>query len=91
LIYNNLIKKYKLQNKYPFIRDKDKIKFIYLKQNPMRENVIGFFQTIPEEFGLAKYIDYNLQFQKGFINSLERILKCLNWKTEKVIDIGDFF
>ena len=51
LLYNHLVRKNKVQNKYQMIQEGEKIKFIYLKTpNPAMENVISFFSTIPPEF-----------------------------------------
>ncbi len=84
ILYNHLVKQLKLTNKYPYIQEGEKIKFIYLKEpNPIGENVISYFQTLPEEFGLHKYIDYNMQFQTSFLKPLENVLNSIGWVSEK--------
>jgi hypothetical protein len=50
-----------------------KIKFIYLKKpNIIQENIISFIQDFPTELGLDKYIDYELQFEKSFVEPLKQ-------------------
>ena len=83
LLYNHYIKKHKLSNKFPLIQEGEKIKFLYLrKPNRINENVISFFQTLPTEFGLDKQVDYELQFQKSFLDPLKVILDTLGWHYE---------
>jgi DNA polymerase elongation subunit (family B) len=84
LIYNDLIDKEKLNRKYELIKDGEKIKFCYLKlPNPVRNNVISIINVLPTEFGLEKYIDYDLQFSKTFLEPIRLILDSVGWKTEK--------
>ena len=92
LLYNHYIKDRKLNNKYPIINNGEKIKFCYLKKaNPIRENVISFIQQFPKELVLAKYVDYDLQFEKSFIHPLKNILNCIGWNVEKVSSLELFF
>ena len=71
LLYNHYIKEKGLSNKYSLINNGEKIKFVMLKKaNPIRENVISFISDFPHELGLDKYIDYDLQFEKSFIEPL---------------------
>ena len=92
LLYNNFIKKQKLQHKYPYIQEGEKIKYIYLREpNQTGENVIGFFGDIPTEMKLEKFIDYRLQFGKCFMAPLEKVLDCIGWEQKKSIKIGSFF
>lgn len=75
------------------IQNGDKIKFIYLKKpNPIRENVIGFVagDKFPD-IGLHKYVDYDLQFEKTFVNPLESLTSCAGWELEKKSSLTDFF
>lgn len=84
LIYNNEIQKRNLGNKYPLIQEGEKIKYIYLKEpNPFMSNVIAYTETCPSEFELTKYIDYNIMFEKAFLDPLKIILDAIKWKTEK--------
>ena len=92
LLYNHLVRKNKVQNKYQMIQEGEKIKFIYLKTpNPAMENVISFFSTIPPEFNLDKYVDYQTQFEKSFLDPLKNVLQCIGWNHERTISIGSFF
>ena len=83
LLYNHYVKKHKLTHKYPLIQEGEKVKFIFLKKpNKINENVISFFQTLPKEFGLDKQIDYDLQFEKSFLDPLKVILDTMGWHPE---------
>ena len=78
LLFNHYIKEKKLTNKYSLINNGEKIKFLYLKKpNIIQENVISFIQDFPHELGLDKYIDYDLQFEKSFVEPLKAILMQL--------------
>lgn len=91
LLYNKLIQDKQLTKKYQSITDGDKIKFIYLKEpNPIHENVITMTEEgLPIELNLNKYIDYELQFQKTFIDPLKIILDSINWSTKKRMSFDD--
>ncbi len=92
LIYNKLLKDKKLLNSYPTIKDGEKIKFAYLKKpNPVGDTVIAILNTLPEEFGLKEYIDYDLQFQKSFIEPMSSVMGAVGWNTEHISTLEDFF
>ena len=92
LIYNNLIKSNKLGKKYQLIKEGEKIKFIYLTEpNNIQSNVISFTGMLPEELDIKKYIDYNTQFNKSFVEPLKIILDSIGWKTEQVSSLEEFF
>jgi DNA polymerase elongation subunit (family B) len=92
LLFNHYIKEKKLTNKYSLIGNGEKIKFVYLKKpNIIQENIISFIQDFPKELGLDKYIDYELQFEKSFIDPLKSILDAIGWKTEKTVNLELFF
>jgi DNA polymerase elongation subunit (family B) len=92
LLYNHLIKEKKLDKKYAKIQNGEKIKFCYLKlPNPIHENVISYIQEFPKEFGLDKYIDYDLQFSKAFLEPMKVILDAINWRVEKTVNLESFF
>jgi DNA polymerase elongation subunit (family B) len=92
LLYNYHVKKNKVENKYPLIQEGEKIKFMYLKTpNPIQENVISFFQQLPKEFNLEKYVDYTMQFEKSFLEPLKNVLECIGWQHEKRGNLSSFF
>jgi len=92
LLYNHYIKEKGLDNKYSTINNGEKIKFIYLKKaNPIRENVISFISDFPREIGVDKYIDYDLQFNKAFLDPLKVILDAIGWNVEKTVNLELFF
>jgi DNA polymerase elongation subunit (family B) len=92
LLFNYYIKQNKLTNKYSLIQNGEKIKFCYLKKpNSIHENVISFIQDFPKELNLDKYIDYELQFEKSFVEPLKSILDAIGWNVEKTVNLELFF
>ena len=92
LLYNFYNKKNNLTHKYPLIQDGEKIKFVYLKTpNKFGENVVSFLNTFPKEFGLDKQVDYELQFEKSFLDPIKVILDTIGWKSEKVANLEFLF
>ena len=92
LLYNYYVNKLDLNLKYEQIQEGDKIKFLYLKEpNPLKENTVAFVTKLPKEFGLQKYIDYDLVFQKAFLDPLDNILKPIEWTTEPQASLEDLF
>ena len=92
LLFNHYIRDKKLNNKYSLIQDGEKIKFCYLKiPNPIHENVISFIQDFPKELGLNQYVDYDLQFEKSFIEPMRVIMESIGWSVEKKNTLEDFF
>ncbi len=92
LLYNYYVKEKKLSHKYSIINNGEKIKFCYLKKpNPIHENIISFIQEFPKELNLDKYIDYELQFEKAFLDPLKSILDCIGWEVTKTATLDSFF
>ena len=92
LLYNHYVSRNKLTHKYPLIQEGEKIKFLYLKTpNPIQENVISFFQNLPPEFNVEKYVDYNKQFEKSFFEPLKNVLECIGWDYERSVSLLSFF
>ena len=92
LLYNHYIKKANLTNKYSLIQNGEKIKFCYLKKpNSIHENVISYIQDFPRELGIDKYIDYDLQFEKAFLEPMKVILDSIGWSVEKTVNLDSFF
>ena len=86
-----------LLKKYPLIQDGEKIKFLYLKKpNPVggicgRDHVISFSSNVPKEFDLDTYINYDLQFEKSFLDPLKTILDAIGWKHERAASLESLF
>ena len=92
LIFNHFLKQYKLDKQYQLIQQGEKIKYIYLKlPNTFNQSVISFTSRIPKEFDIEKFVDYDLQFSKVFLEPIKIILDCMNWNTEKQSSLEDFF
>ena len=90
--YNKAIKEMKLEKKYPYIQEGEKIKFTYLKMpNTFKDSVVSFPSRLPAEFELQEFIDYDTQFEKTFLEPIKVILDCMKWQTEKTSSIEDFF
>jgi DNA polymerase elongation subunit (family B) len=92
LLYNKKLKELKLTRKYEPIVNGTKVKFCYLKvPNTLKENVIAYPENLPKEFNLDRYIDYDLQFEKTFIDPLKLILDSVGWSVEDRMTLEEFF
>ena len=92
LLHNYYLKQNKLNDKYELIQNGDRIKFVYLKlPNSIRQNIISFKDVLPKELKLHSYINYDLQFEKTFIEPLNLILNPIGWSAEEQATLEDFF
>ena len=92
LLYNHLLRQKGLNKTYEEIGDGDKIKFAYLKiPNPIHDKVIAAPEVLPKEFNLDKFIDYDLQFTKSYVDPINVILNAIGWSHEKKATLEDFF
>ena len=92
LLYNHYIKQAGLEQKYEIIQNGEKIKFVYLKTpNSIKENVIAYANDLPKELDLHRFVDYNKQYEKAFVDPIKHLLDALNWDVEPVATLEDFF
>lgn len=92
LIFNHLVKAKKLDKKYQTILEGDKIKFLYLKEpNPIGSHVLTFSNAIPEEFNIRDYIDYDLMFEKSYLEPLTSLLKSVGWQIKEQATLEGLF
>lgn len=90
--YNQQLKKYGLENRYPLIEDGDSIFVLLLKvPNPTRFEEIAHKGMIPKELGLEKYYDYDTMFEKNFFNPVKSYADVVGWKAEDTPDLTGFF
>jgi DNA polymerase elongation subunit (family B) len=92
ILYNKLLKDMSLGQQYNKIQNGEKIKFIYLRTpNHIKENVISFLDYLPEEFGLHRYIDFDKQFNKTFLDVIDPILSAVGWNSKEIATLEEFF
>ena len=92
LLYNKLVKDAKLSKRYELVTNGSRIFFTYMKKpNPMHENVIAFPDILPQELKLNNYVDYDMQFNKTFVEPLQLILDAVGWTAEPVATLDEFF
>jgi DNA polymerase elongation subunit (family B) len=92
LVFNHHLVQRNLTKNYQEIKEGDKIKFFYLKQpNHFHNNTLAFISTIPKELDYEKYIDYDVQFEKSFIEPLKIILDSIDWKHQYIDTLEDMF
>jgi len=92
LIYNHLVKNKDLEKKYQYVQEGDRIKFLYLKEpNPLGTHVITFPESLPLEFKIHDYVDYDMMFKKSFIEPLNSLLSCIGWQLKEQATLEGLF
>ena len=82
ILYNHLVEKENLNGRYPFIQEGDKIKFLYMKlPNLYQSSSIAFITKLPKELDFK--VDYELQFEKSFVEPLNYIIEKMNWSVDR--------
>jgi DNA polymerase elongation subunit (family B) len=82
IAYNDLINHYHSDFKYQPMKNGDKIKWIYLKDNPLGLDAIGFtgYQDPPEIEDLLKnYTDHSKMFARDLQGKLQDFYDAMKW------------
>ena len=65
---------------------------IYLKEpNTLGENCIAFVSSIPDELNLKKFADYDLMFEKSFLEPINTILEGVGWSAKPKASLESLF
>ena len=92
LLYTHHLKKKNIDRRYEMIKNGEKIHFSYLTTpNPINENVISFTNVLPRELDLHRFIDYDMQFDKAFVDPLKVVISLIGWNVEPVASLDSFF
>jgi DNA polymerase elongation subunit (family B) len=92
LNFNRLLRKHSMEKTHESIKSGNKLKYVPLRMpNIIHDDVIGFIDKLPKEFGLHKYVDYNEQFEKVFLAPMRPIATILGWELEKRNKTSDFY
>ena len=82
IVHNDLLKKLNLTNFQPIVNG-DKIKYVFLKNNPITlADTIAFNDVrFLKETGLIAYIDFNKLYERSFFSPVESLTKAISWNT----------
>jgi len=82
ITYNQLLKKFNAPFKYEPMKDGDKVKWVYLKKNPLGLQTTAFTgHSDPPEINafIEQYIDYDLIWEKELENKLTDFYNAMSW------------
>ena len=82
IVYNDLLRFWGLHKNHASISQGDKVKWIYLKQNPYQVNAIAFLEwDLPEKMRtfIEQYADRKKIFESILLNKLEGFYSDLGW------------
>ena len=80
--YNDLLTHFNAPYKYSPMRDGDKIKWVYLKTNPLGLDAVGFtgYEDPPEILKfISTYIDHNKIFERELRGKLQDFFDAIGW------------
>jgi DNA polymerase elongation subunit (family B) len=84
--YNDLLKFKKLDKKYTLFTEGDKMKYVSLKENPYKINVIGFRGKGDDPEFITEFIDRYVDREDGFnsvlLNKLQGVYNDIGWGDE---------
>ena len=89
LVHNKYIKENNLEDTYTLISPGDKTKRLYLREpNPLNSNIIAYTDDNFIEI-FKDYIDFDLNFEKGFMGPLNIMTTALKWNLENTMEALD--
>lgn len=78
IVYNNYVRANNLENKYPLITEGTKHQRLFLRTpNKFNTECIGYISDEFAEKELKGLVDYDTQFKKSFLASLQLMVDCL--------------
>jgi hypothetical protein len=83
LVYNELLEHFGIQDEHEPIRENSKIKWVYLHDNPLGLDQVGFKgDGDPKEIMdfIGQYADYDKMYQKALKSKLKDIYEAVDWK-----------
>lgn len=92
--YNNLLKHLECSSEYSPIFDRGKIKWVYLKNNPLGLKTVAFKgYDDPDEIisFIREYICYDKIFEANITKKLEKFYGALGWTIKPVNQLSDKF
>jgi DNA polymerase elongation subunit (family B) len=96
MAYNDLLRYYNRDKKYSFISNGDKIRWVYLKQNPLGINTLaykGHEDPIEITDYIKKYINHDKIFNQVLKKKIDMFYETMKWGTpvDKEHSIERFF
>lgn len=82
IAFNQLLSHYKCEMKYEPMKNGDKVKWVYLKQNPLGLDGVAFngYDDPKEIMELINtYIDYDKIFERELLKKLEDFYNAMDW------------
>ena len=92
--YNSMLEQKDVGDLYEVIFEGDKVKVVYIKENPYySSNSIAFKDVLPPEFGLKELVDHDIMWDKVFMEPMKQFYELLNWEVPNFEqdDISDLF
>lgn len=92
--YNDLLKYWELDKKHSAIINGDKIKWVYLQDNPFKIDSIAFLDfDLPEKIHtfIKEFIDTEKTFDKLLLNKLQNFYSDLGWHLNLNPNVDKFF
>ena len=52
---------------------------------------MSFIQDFPKELNLERFVDYDTQFDKAFLEPMKAVLNAIGWSDERKNTLESFF
>lgn len=84
IVFNEWIRRNKLQDKYPLIADGEKIRWVELRlPNKLQSEVLSCSGKVPSELNIQELIDYRAQFESTFLKPVTSFARVARWSVER--------
>ena len=96
IYFNQLLKKFEIDNVYESIGSGMKVKTFYVNKNPFNFKSLAFIDNIPPQISEIIKPDYQKMFEKNVVPPIESVYNCVNWTLPSVgqtmqTDLFDLF
>ena len=88
IYFNQLLKKYQIDNVYESIGSGMKVKTFYVNKNPFNFKSLAFIDSVPPQISEIIKPDYLKMFEKNVVPPIESVYNCVNWILPSVGQTG---